>query len=153
MPSDLPPEDAASFFVNPFTAYAILSESRGQPFVHTAAASSLGQMLVKLAAEEGAADRLINVVRSEKQKATLEALGAKHVVLCKDPKTDEAGVDPCVNQSPGCVDAAERRLTSHPRRSRGGDATRFGCPQASTRSKRKSTSSRRRARLTPSRAP
>jgi len=49
-------------------------------------------MLVKLCAEDGAADRLVNVVRSEKQKAKLEALGAKHVVVCTDPKTDEAGL-------------------------------------------------------------
>ena len=88
----VPPEDACSFFVNPFTAYAILKESDGRPFVHTAAASQLGQMLVKLCAQEGAADRLINVVRSEKQKAILEALGAKHVVLCSDAKTDADGV-------------------------------------------------------------
>ena len=93
MPEDLPVEAAASFFVNPYTAYGILVEARGRPFVHTAAASQLGQMLVKLAALEGAGDRLLNVVRSEKQKAILEGLGAKHVVVVVDAKTDAAGVE------------------------------------------------------------
>lgn len=92
MPRSLPAEDAASFFVNPFTAYAILADSKGGAFVHTAAASQLGQMLVKLCALEGAAGRLINVVRSERQVAILEGLGAKHVVLVKDAKTDADGV-------------------------------------------------------------
>ena len=82
----------SSFFVNPFTAYGILKEANGRPFVHTAAASQLGQMLVKLAKLEGAGDALLNVVRSEKQKAILEGLGATHVVVVADAKTDEAGV-------------------------------------------------------------
>ena len=92
MPDALPVEDACSFFVNPFTAYGILKEANGRPFVHTAAASQLGQMLVKLAKLEGAGDALLNVVRSEKQKAILEGLGATHVVVVADAKTDEAGV-------------------------------------------------------------
>jgi NADPH:quinone reductase-like Zn-dependent oxidoreductase len=47
--------------------------------VHTAAASQLGQMLVKLCKEEDM--NLINVVRREEQAETLRGLGAKYVVV------------------------------------------------------------------------
>lgn len=85
MPDDLKVEDAASFFVNPYTAVGIIDTVRnkegggGSAFVHTAAASQLGQMIVKLAPEEGV--EVINVVRREEQAAVLRELGAKHVVV------------------------------------------------------------------------
>merc|ERR1712137_927598 len=83
MPKDLPIEDAASFFVNPYTAIAILDtvkrESGAKAFVHTAAASQLGQMMVKLAPSEGI--EIINVVRREEQAELLKNLGAKHIVV------------------------------------------------------------------------
>lgn len=80
-------EDAASFFVNPYTAVGIMDTAEqlgARAVVHTAAASQLGQMLVKLRAVYGGVE-LINVVRTEKQAATLEALGAAHVVVVRDP--------------------------------------------------------------------
>jgi len=47
-----PRQDACSFFVNPFTAYGIADTAKslggGKGFVHTGAASQLGQMLVQL---------------------------------------------------------------------------------------------------------
>jgi NADPH2:quinone reductase len=82
MPDDLPVEDAASFFVNPYTAIAILDTAKEQgakAIIHTAAASQLGQMLVKLAPTEGI--EIINVVRREEQAELLKNLGAKHVVV------------------------------------------------------------------------
>jgi NADPH2:quinone reductase len=82
MPADLPIEDAASFFVNPYTAIAILDTVKSEgskAFVHTAAASQLGQMIVKLAPEENI--EVINVVRREEQAEMLKKLGAKHVVV------------------------------------------------------------------------
>lgn len=88
-------EDAASFFVNPFTAVGILDtvkshHSRSRCFVHTAAASQLGKMLVKLVIAEGGIE-MINVVRSQKQADTLREIGAKHVVVVANPETDETG--------------------------------------------------------------
>ena len=82
MPADLPIEDAASFFVNPYTAIGILDtvKSKGsKAFVHTAAASQLGQMIVKLAPQENI--EVINLVRREEQAEMLKKLGAKHVVV------------------------------------------------------------------------
>lgn len=82
MPGDFPIENAASFFVNPYTAIGILDTVRqngGTSFVHTAAASQLGQMIVKLAITESI--DVINVVRREEQAELLKSLGAKYVVV------------------------------------------------------------------------
>ena len=83
MPEDLPVEAAASFFVNPYTAYGILEtaqKSGGKAFIHTAAASQLGQMLVRLMQEKNTGMELINVVRRAEQVELLKSLGAKHIV-------------------------------------------------------------------------
>ncbi|KAL3793241.1 hypothetical protein HJC23_000783 [Cyclotella cryptica] len=82
MPDDVPIEDCASFLVNPYTAVGILdtaASSSAKAFVQTAAASQLGQMIVKLAAVRGM--QVINVVRREEQREVLEKLGAKHIVV------------------------------------------------------------------------
>jgi NADPH2:quinone reductase len=75
-------EDAASFFVNPYTAIGILEAAKEQgakAIIHTAAASQLGQMLVKLALTEGI--EIIKVVRREEQAELLKSIGAKRVVV------------------------------------------------------------------------
>lgn len=82
MPQDLPTEDAASFFVNPYTAIGIIDVAKNEGakvLVHTAAASQLGQMIVKLAPSEGM--EIINVVRREEQAELLKKIGAKHVIV------------------------------------------------------------------------
>lgn len=82
LPDDVPVEDGCSFFVNPYTAVGIVAtaKERGSPgFVHTAAASQLGQMLVKYCKQEGMT--LINVVRREDQAEMLRDLGAEHIVV------------------------------------------------------------------------
>jgi len=82
LPDDVPTEDACSFFVNPFTAAGFIDTVRardGTGFVHTAAASQLGQMLVKLCKQEKLT--LINVVRREEQAELLRGLGAEHIVV------------------------------------------------------------------------
>jgi len=87
LPADLPIQDAASFFVNPYTAIGILATAKSEvskAFIHTAAASQLGQMLVKLAPTEGV--DIINVVRREEQADLLKNLGAQHVVVTGDNK-------------------------------------------------------------------
>jgi NADPH2:quinone reductase len=85
MPADLPIEDAASFFVNPYTALAIMDTAAAEgskAFVHTAAASQLGQMIVKHAAKKNVEP--INVVRRAEQVELLKGLGAKHVICTAD---------------------------------------------------------------------
>jgi NADPH:quinone reductase-like Zn-dependent oxidoreductase len=81
----MPVEDAASFFVNPYTAVGILdtAKNRGSnALIHTAAASQLGQMMVKLAPKVGMT--IVNVVRRQDQAEMLAQIGAKHVVVMKD---------------------------------------------------------------------
>ena len=81
LPADLPIELGAASFVNPLTALGFVETMRAEGFsalVHTAAASNLGQMLVKLCAEDGIP--LVNIVRSEAQVELLKGIGAEHVV-------------------------------------------------------------------------
>jgi len=81
LPDDASAADGASLFVNPLTALAMVETMRDEghtALVHTAAASNLGQMLVKICRADGVG--LVNVVRSDEQRATLSALGAEHVV-------------------------------------------------------------------------
>jgi len=81
LPAGTDPADGASCFVNPLTALAFTETMRMEghtAIAHTAAASNLGQMLVKICAKDGIP--LVNVVRSEEQVALLKGIGAKHVV-------------------------------------------------------------------------
>ncbi len=81
IPEGTSAEEAASSFVNPMTALGMVGTLRrdgGQALIHTAAASNLGQMLVKLCKAEGIP--LVNIVRSEAQVQLLRSLGAEHVV-------------------------------------------------------------------------
>ena len=76
-------EQAATFFVNPTTAYLltqhVLKISRGDWLVQTAAASSLGQMVIRLGQRLGF--RTLNIVRSERHTDTLRKLGGDAVVV------------------------------------------------------------------------
>lgn len=74
-------EQAASCFVNPMTALGFLEtrEMEGQKgIVHTAAASNLGQMLVRLCQADDIP--LVNIVRSEEQVQLLTSMGAQWVL-------------------------------------------------------------------------
>lgn len=74
-------EQGASAFVNPLTALSFTETMRHyghEAMVHTAAASNLGQMLVKICQADGIP--LVNVVRNEAQVAILKSIGAEHVV-------------------------------------------------------------------------
>ena len=78
---DVSAEQGASAFVNPLTALSFTETMRHhghKALVHTAAASNLGQMLVKICQADGIP--LVNVVRSEAQVAILKGIGAEHVV-------------------------------------------------------------------------
>lgn len=81
MPDGTTPEQAASCFVNPLTALSFTETMRMEDhtaIVHTAAASNLGQMLVKICKDEEVP--LVNIVRKEEQEKILRDLGAEYVV-------------------------------------------------------------------------
>lgn len=74
-------KEGASCFVNPLTALSFLETMRMEAhtaIVHTAAASNLGQMLVKICQADGV--DLVNIVRRDEQAEILRALGAKYIV-------------------------------------------------------------------------
>jgi NADPH:quinone reductase len=75
------PRDGASCFVNPLTALGMVETMRLEGhtgLVHTAAASNLGQMLVRICHAEGVP--LVNVVRRPEQVALLREQDATPVV-------------------------------------------------------------------------
>ena len=77
--------DGASSFVNPLTALSFLETMRMEDhtaIVHTAAASNLGQMLVRICQADGV--DLVNIVRKPEQAALLREMGAKYVVNSSD---------------------------------------------------------------------
>jgi NADPH2:quinone reductase len=72
--------EAASCFVNPFTALAMVGTMHNEghtALVHTAAASNLGQMLNRVCIEDGI--DLVNIVRKKEQEDILRELGAKYI--------------------------------------------------------------------------
>jgi NADPH:quinone reductase-like Zn-dependent oxidoreductase len=81
LPEGITAEQGAAAFVNPLTALGFVATMKRDghtALVHTAAASNLGQMLVKICAEDGIP--LVNLVRSPAQVALLKDIGADHVV-------------------------------------------------------------------------
>ncbi|HLK24212.1 MAG TPA: zinc-binding dehydrogenase [Caulobacteraceae bacterium] len=86
MPDGVTPAEGAAAFVNPLTALGMVGTMRlegHKALVHTAAASNLGQMLVKLCKAEQIP--LVNIVRSAEQEALLRGLGAEHVCDSSKP--------------------------------------------------------------------
>lgn len=81
LPEGTSAADGASAFVNPLTALGFVETMRRDGFtgiVHTAAASNLGQMLVRICREDGIP--LVNIVRNPAQVAILKGIGAEYVV-------------------------------------------------------------------------
>ena len=86
LPDGTTAKDGASSFVNPLTALGMLETMRREghsALVHTAAASNLGQMLVKLCLADGVP--LVNIVRKPDQEQLLRSLGAVHVCNSSSP--------------------------------------------------------------------
>jgi NADPH2:quinone reductase len=86
LPAGTTPEQGASSFVNPLTALGMVETMRREShtaLVHTAAASNLGQMLVKICRDDKVG--LVNIVRKEEQEGALKALGAAHVCNSSSP--------------------------------------------------------------------
>ncbi len=80
LPDGTDPVDGASCFVNPLTALSMVEVMRMEGrtgLVHTAAASNLGQMLVRICRDDGVP--LVNIVRRPEQATILAGLGALHV--------------------------------------------------------------------------
>lgn len=91
LPESVTVREGAGLFCNPLTALAIAETVRlegHKALIHTAAASNLGQMLVRICAEDGIP--LVNVVRSTEQVDLLRGMGATHVVNSSEPGFEEA---------------------------------------------------------------
>lgn len=82
---------AATFFVNPASAVAMTERihrvQRGEWLLQSAAASSLGRMIIRLGRARGV--RTLNVVRRPEQVEDLKSLGADDVLVF-DAATDDA---------------------------------------------------------------
>jgi NADPH:quinone reductase len=86
LPEGATARDGASSFVNPMTALGMTETMRREGhsgLVHTAAASNLGQMLVKLCHKDGIP--LVNIVRKPDQEELLRSLGATYVLNSASP--------------------------------------------------------------------
>ncbi|MBV8788664.1 MAG: zinc-binding dehydrogenase [Mycobacterium sp.] len=86
LPKGATARDGASSFVNPMTALGMIETLRREGhsgLVHTAAASNLGQMLVKLCQKDDIP--LVNIVRKSEQEELLRSLGATHVLNSASP--------------------------------------------------------------------
>jgi NADPH2:quinone reductase len=76
---------AASSFVNPLTALGFIETMKMEnhtAIVHTAAASNLGQMLVKICKDDDVP--LVNVVRKSEHVDLLKSLGAEYICNTSD---------------------------------------------------------------------
>lgn len=81
LPDGARADDGASLFVNPRTALGFVETMRAEghsALVHSAAASNLGQMLLRICLADGIP--IVNIVRSEAQVTLLRGIGATHVV-------------------------------------------------------------------------
>ena len=91
LPDGTAAADGASAFINPLTALGMVDTMRAEghsALVHTAAASNLGQMLVKICRADEVG--LVNIVRSPAQVALLRGLGAAYVCDSTAPRfTDD----------------------------------------------------------------
>ncbi len=86
LPDGTTPRDGASAFINPLTALGMIATMRSEghtALAHTAAASSLGQMLNRVCLQDGVS--LVNIVRRDEQAALLREQGATHVCNTESP--------------------------------------------------------------------
>lgn len=86
LPDGVPVKAGAAALINPLTALAMVETMREEghiALVHTAAASSLGQMLNRICIEDGI--DLVNVVRRPEQVDLLRQRGARYVCDSSSP--------------------------------------------------------------------
>lgn len=87
LPEGTTPAQGATAHVNPLTALGIVETVRREghtAFVHTAAASALGQILNKICLGDGIG--LVNIVRSKEQENILRTLGARYICNSTSPQ-------------------------------------------------------------------
>ena len=97
MEDGITPAEAASSFVNPLTALSFVETMKMEnhsAIVHTAAASNLGQMLIKICNNDGIP--LVNIVRKEEQVKKLKDIGAKYVCNTSNPDFMESLINALV---------------------------------------------------------
>ena len=91
VPSDIPDEQVASYFVNPATVLAmvrrVLKVPRGAWLLQSAAGSELGKMIIRLGRHDGF--KTLNVVRRREAVDGLKALGGDAVISSSDGPIDE----------------------------------------------------------------
>jgi NADPH2:quinone reductase len=91
VPADIPDEQAASFFVNPVTAYlmtrTVLRVPVGAWLLQTAAGSALGRMVIRLGKHYGF--RTLNVVRRREQAEELLRLGGDAAIATDVESSDQ----------------------------------------------------------------
>ncbi|APW59388.1 zinc-dependent alcohol dehydrogenase family protein [Paludisphaera borealis] len=89
--ADIPDDQAATFFVNPATALAmvrhVLKVPKGEWLLISAAGSTLGKMIIKLGKHDGF--KTLCVVRRSEAKAELVALGADAVISSSEGSVPE----------------------------------------------------------------
>lgn len=85
LPEGVTAAQGAALTVNPMTALGFVETARAEghsAIVHTAAASSLGQMLQRICAQDGV--QLVNIVRSDDQLRLLKDAGATNVLNSRE---------------------------------------------------------------------
>jgi NADPH2:quinone reductase len=86
LPDGTEPAQGASCFVNPLTALSMVEVMKREghtALVHTAAASNLGQMLLRICLADGVP--LVNIVRKPEQEELLRGMGATHICNSTSP--------------------------------------------------------------------
>jgi NADPH2:quinone reductase len=91
IPDDIPDEQAAAYYVNPATVLAqarhVLKVQKGEWLLQSAAGSTLGRMMIRLARHDGF--RPLNDVRRREAIDELKAVGGDAVISSEDGPIDE----------------------------------------------------------------
>ena len=103
-------EQAATFFVNPATAWVMTREvlriPRGQWLVQTAAGSALGRMIIRLGKATGF--KTFNIVRRESTVEELRRLGADHVEVFDETRHTPEQLSAAVRRTIGSPETGVR---------------------------------------------
>ena len=87
---DIPPEQAGTLLVNPFTAFGLLDRAKqlgAGGVVQTAGASQVGKLVIRVAQRRGVP--VVSLVRRAEQVDMLRAIDAEHVLSTADPSWQE----------------------------------------------------------------
>ena len=105
--SGLSIEQAATFFVNPATAWVmtreVLKVPPGQWLVQTAAGSALGRMIIRLGKETGFPT--FNIIRRGDQAEELQRMGADHVEVFDEAKDTAESLGASIRKTIGITGA------------------------------------------------